>query len=198
MATRSYVLKDRARRQEATRQRIVDATIELHQTMGPARTTFSDIAERAGVGRVTVYRHFPDEPALSAACSGHYFATHPMPDPAAWRAIADPAVRLRTGVRESLEWWSANAPMMGHVLADAREHPVMAPFHRHWDKAVEALCAGSGARGRRRARLRATVALSVSFETWRTLVKERGLSLDEACDLLVEMVARAEPRLDLS
>lgn len=186
---RSYVLKDRARRQRETRQRIVDAAIDLHQTIGPARTTFGDIAERAGVGRVTVYRHFPDEPALAAACSGHYFATHPMPDPATWRSIADREERLRTGVRETLSWWGANAPMMGHVLADARDHPVMAPFHRHWDGAVEALCAGSGARGRRRTRLRAAVALALSFDTWRTLVGERGLSVDEACDLLVAAVA---------
>lgn len=190
MATRGYVLRERARRQEETRRRIVDAAIDLHQTIGPARTTFSDIAERAGVGRVTVYRHFPDEPALAAACSGHYFATHPMPDPAAWRAVSDRDERLRTGVRETLEWWGANAAMMGRVLADARDHPVMAPFHRHWDGAVEALCAGSKARGRRRERLRAAIALALSFETWRTLVAERGLSVDEACDLLVETVGR--------
>ena len=191
MAQRSYVLKDRARRQEETRRRIVDAAIDLHQTIGPARTRFSDIAERAGVGRVTVYRHFADEPALAAACSGHYFATHPMPDVALWRAIADPAERLRRGVRETLEWWGANAPMMGHVLADARDHPVMAPFHRHWDAAVEALCSGSSASGRPRARLRAAVALALGFETWRTLVAEGGLSVDEACDFLVEAVAWA-------
>ncbi len=188
---RRYVLKDRARRQRETRQRIVDAAIDLHQTIGPARTSFGDVAERAGVGRVTVYRHFADEPALAAACSGHYFATHPMPDPALWRAIADPTERLRTGVRETLEWWGANARMMRHVLADARDHPVMAPFHRHWDAAVEALCDASRAPGRGRERRRAAVALALSFETWRTLVEEGGLSVDEACAFLAGAVTRA-------
>ena len=76
-----YQLKHRAERQDETRQRIVEATIELHQTIGPAATTVSDIAERAQVGRVTVYRHFPDEPTLARACSGLYFERHPFPDP---------------------------------------------------------------------------------------------------------------------
>src|SRR6476620_7794449 len=68
--TRRYELKRRAERQDETRQRIVDATIELHQTIGAAQTTVSEIAKRAGVGRVTVYRHFPDEETLFNACSG--------------------------------------------------------------------------------------------------------------------------------
>src|SRR5213596_2204294 len=67
MANRRYQLKRRAEQQEETRSRIVEAAVELHQTIGPAATTFSDIAERARVGRVTVYRHFPDELALAGA-----------------------------------------------------------------------------------------------------------------------------------
>src|SRR5207244_5882784 len=80
--SRSYQLKRRAEHQDQTRQRIIEATIELHQTIGPKATTVSEIAERAQVGRVTVYRHFPDEPTLSRACSGHYLEQHPFPDPA--------------------------------------------------------------------------------------------------------------------
>ncbi len=87
---RAYQLKRRAERQDETRQRIVDAAIELHQTIGPAATTVTEIAQRAGVGRVTVYRHFPDELTLARACSGQYFERHPAPDLERWRAIADP------------------------------------------------------------------------------------------------------------
>ena len=88
--TRPYQLKRRAASQIRTRQRIVEAAIELHQTIGPAATTVSEIAERADVGRVTVYRHFPDETSLSRACSGLYFERHPVPEPERWRQIADP------------------------------------------------------------------------------------------------------------
>src|SRR5947199_6393088 len=87
--SRSYQLKRRAERQDQTRQRIIEATIELHETIAPKATTFSEVAQRARVGRVTVYRHFPHDPTLSRACSGQYFEQHPFPDPARWLAIAD-------------------------------------------------------------------------------------------------------------
>ncbi len=58
---RKYELKERALRKEQTRQRIVEAAVDLHTSIGPAWTTISGIAERAGVERHTVYAHFPDE-----------------------------------------------------------------------------------------------------------------------------------------
>jgi len=105
---RSYQLKRRAARQDQTRQRIIEAAIELHQTIGPAATTLSEIAERAQVGRVTVYRHFADEPTLARACSGQYFERHPFPDPERWRALSDTlgrrvTVDAVTGVAQDLD-----------------------------------------------------------------------------------------------
>src|SRR5207249_3471925 len=126
---RRYELKRRAERRDETRQRIVDATIELHQTIGASQTTISEIAKRAGVGRVTVYRHFPDEETLFYACSGYYFAQHPFPDIARWRQISDPVERLRTGLRESYAWYEENTQMIGMALAEARDLPIMAPYH---------------------------------------------------------------------
>ena len=136
---RSYQLKRRAERQGQTRQRIIEAAIELHQTIGPAATTVSEIAERAEVGRVTVYRHFPDEPSLARACSGQYFERHPFPDPDRWRVVTDPVERLRTGLREAYAYHRATQAMISHVLADARDHPVLAPYHDHWRHAIELL-----------------------------------------------------------
>src|SRR5690349_651020 len=95
-ARRPYELKERARRQAETRRRIIEATAALHREVGPARTTVSEIARRAGVGRVTIYNHFPDDVALLGACSAHFAASHPPPDPGAWVAIEDPDERLHT------------------------------------------------------------------------------------------------------
>jgi AcrR family transcriptional regulator len=78
--TRKYEMKRRAERQEETRQRITEATVELHQALGPAKTTISAIAEKAGVQRLTVYRHFPDEHALFVACTSHYMGQNPPPE----------------------------------------------------------------------------------------------------------------------
>jgi AcrR family transcriptional regulator len=186
---RSYQLKRRAEQHDQTRQRIIDAAIELHQTIGPAATTMSDIAQRAGVGRVTVYRHFPDEPTLSKACSGQYFERHPLPDVDSWRSIAVPVERLRSGLREAYSYHAATVAMMSHVLADARDHPALAPYHAYWAHAADVLVAPFRTRGRRRTLLRSGIALALSFDTWRTLVSEQGLTPDQALELMLKLAS---------
>jgi AcrR family transcriptional regulator len=184
---RSYQLKRRAQRQDQTRQRIIEAAIELHQTIGPAATTVSDIAERARVGRVTVYRHFPDEPTLARACSGQYFERHPLPDPEQWQAIPNPVERLRIGLRETYTYHHATEAMMTRVLADARDHPVVAPYHAHWRHAADVLTEPWRGRGRRRILLRAAITLALSFDTWRTLTREQHLTDDQALELMLRL-----------
>lgn len=189
--TRPYELNRRAVSQNETRQRIVDATIELHRTIGAAQTTFSEIAKRAGVGRVTVYRHFPDEETLSFACSGYYFSQHPFPNIERWRAVADPLDRLRQGLRESYAWHRENEEMISMALAEARDLPIMAPYHAFWDDAAETLAAPWRLRGRRRSKLKAAVALALSFDTYRTLTREQHLTDEQVIELMARLVACA-------
>jgi AcrR family transcriptional regulator len=185
--TRPYHLKRRAQLHKETRRRIVEAAIELHQTIGPAATTVTDIAERAGVGRVTVYRHFADELTLARACSGLYLERHPLPDPRGWQAITDPVERLRTGLRETYAYHRTTEAMWSHVLADARDHAVVAPYHAHWRHAADILSAGWRARGRRRTMLRAGIALALSFDTWRMLAREEQLADEQAVELMLRL-----------
>jgi AcrR family transcriptional regulator len=189
--SRPYQLKRRAERQDETRQRIVEATIELHQTVGPAATTITAIAERAGVGRVTIYRHFPEQLALDRACSGLYFERNPAPDPDRWRAFADPVERLRAGLKETFAYHARTEQMISRALADAREHPVMVPYHEHWSRAVDVLLEPWAVRETRRRELRAALALAVSFDTWRTLVREQRLSSARATALVERLVSAA-------
>ena len=188
--TRAYQLKRRAERQDETRQRIVEAAVELHQTIGPAATTFTDVAQRAGVGRVTVYRHFPDEVALARACSGHYWDLHPPPDPVTWERVVGAEERLRLALCETYAYHRETCEMMTRVLRDARDHEVMAPYHAHWARATDVLLAPFKARGRRRDLLRAGIALALSFDTWRTLAVDHGLTDEQAIEV-------AAPRHDL-
>ncbi len=125
---RPYRKRKRAVSELETRQRITEAAVALHQTVGPAHTSVKAIAERAGVDRATVYRHFPDEQALFDACTSHYYARHPMPDPTRWAAIGDPDERLRAALADLYTWYRETEGMlapgirdMEHVPAGSRE-----------------------------------------------------------------------------
>src|SRR5512134_2685334 len=120
--SRQYTLKKRAEQVADTRRRIVEATVDLHGTVGPAATTLSMIAEHAGVQRHTLYAHFPDERSLFLACSGLALERDPMPDGDSWRAIADRGRRLRVGLAALYDWYERNAELMACVLRDAEYH----------------------------------------------------------------------------
>ena len=191
---RRYELKQRAESATATRMRIVEATIELHNSLGPARTTISAIAERAGVQRLTVYRHFPDQRTLFEACSGHWQAQNPAPDPSTWAAIKDPEERLRTALIAIYVFYRATEGMTGNLLRDIPDSQVMqevaAPYLEYWQTVREALEHGWKARGRRRTLLRAVIGHAVEFETWRSFARREGLDDVVAAETMVSF-ARA-------
>ena len=190
--TRRYEKKARAAQEAATRQRIIEAAIELHGTVGPARTTISGIAERAGVRRATVYRHFPDERTLFLGCSGAWAARNPVPDPAGWASIEDPGERLEAALDALYAWYERVEPMLSRVLRDADAVPVVGEIQAagrlpYLAKVEEGLAAGWGVRGRAAKRLRAALGLSLDFLAWRTL-HERGLSRADAIAVMASAV----------
>ncbi|HEU4977905.1 MAG TPA: helix-turn-helix domain-containing protein [Solirubrobacteraceae bacterium] len=191
---RPYEKRARAAAEEATRMRVVEAAIELHGSVGPARTTVSAIAERAGVRRATVYRHFPDERALFLGCSGEWQARNPPPDPAAWAAIADPAARVEAALDALYRWFERAEPMLSAVLRDADAVPVVGELVgglRAYAAFVEdGLVPGWGARGKAAARLRAAIGLALDFYAWRVL-HERGLARGEAVTVMTRAVGAA-------
>ena len=188
---RAYKQMRRAERQAAVRQRIVDAAIELHQTIGPNATSMAEIAQTAKVSRVTVYRHFADMELLARACSGHYFATHPPPDPARWAAIGDPRERLNAGLKEAYGYHRATEAMMSRVLADARDHPVMGPYHALWRTAADVLARPFKLQRSANDELRSTIWLMLSFDAWRLMVRDQGLTDERALALALRLCALA-------
>jgi AcrR family transcriptional regulator len=196
--TRRYQLRKRADAMELTRRRITEAAMDLHGTVGPARTTMTAVAERAGVQRQTVYRHFADEEELSAACSGEFAARHPPPDAGRWQAIADPGERLRLGLDELYAWYEVTEAMWTHVLRDATLVPAvdvaLVPFRAYLDDAARALATGWGARGGRRALVLAAARHAVDFHTWRSLARDGRVSRAGVVDLTSAMVHRAAAR----
>jgi AcrR family transcriptional regulator len=199
--SRTYELKRRAERQEETRRRIVTAAVELHTTIGPARTSVAAIAERAGVTRPTVYAHFPDAEALFRACSGHVRATVPPPDPAAWRSITDPVERTGAALRELYGYYARLEPLLANIRRDAPALPVLHEVSayrvRYLEDVRELLLVGWPSRGHARARLRRALGHALSFATWQSLVREEGCDSDEAVQLMLLFI-RAAARVPFS
>lgn len=189
---RGYQLRRRAERQDETHRRIAAATAELHAEIGPAATTISAIAERAGVERLTVYRHFPDEIELFRACQRHFLAEHPYPDPHAWAEIADPSERLRRALRELYARYRETEAMTANILRDAPSMPALAAtlegmplFYR---AARDLLSEGFSPAPAVRPRLLAAIGHALEFETWRSLVRRQNLSDEQAMELMAAFI----------
>jgi len=185
---RKYELKERARRQAHTRQRIVEAAVGLHTSLGPARTTISAIAERAGVERHTVYAHFPDDRTLYRACSEHWQAAHPLPDLATLAAIDNPERRLRRTLAELYAWYESVEDDLALFLRDAFV-PANAEVLAETTAELEALRDGAARGWPRRKAVRAAIGHALEFETWRSLVRRHGLSQAQAVDTMARLVS---------
>jgi AcrR family transcriptional regulator len=180
--TRKYDLGRRADTKAQTRRRITEAAVALHASVGPARTTISAIAERAGVQRLTVYRHFPEERDLFAACGAHWIAENPPPDPAPWAQIADSDERVRTALTAIYRWYRANEGMIGNTARDAPELPALAAVAdpaAYLDPVRDMLGPPTA---------RAALGHALAFSTWRSLTREQGLSDEDAAALIARIV----------
>jgi AcrR family transcriptional regulator len=195
---RTYRKRRRAESEARTRERITEAAVELHGTVGPASTTISEVARRAGVQRATVYRHFPDETTLFEACSAHYWARHPPPDPTPWARLGDHRRRLETGLGAIYEWYADAEPMLTATSRDRGRVPAMEPaaaaFLGYLEAVRAVLVRGRRERGRARQRVDAAAGHALDFTTWRSLVVERGLRQPEAVSLMADLIERAGAR----
>ena len=191
--TRKYEKKRRAELEAETRRRITETAVELHGTVGPARTSISAIAERAGVRRSTVYRHFPDEAALFDACSSHWEAENPVPDMGAWAAIEDPDERLRTALDELYAFYRRTEPMMENLHRDEVSVPLVAErfagYHGYIAAARDLLMKGRSLRGRAQDEARAAIGHALAFSTWQSLTRDQGLTDAHAVDMMCRLVA---------
>lgn len=196
MGIRPYRLRKRLEQQQQTRQRIVEATTALHEEVGPAATTISAIAERAGVQRLTVYRHFPEERGLYQACSAHWNAAHPPPDPSAWTSLREPRARLRAALTALYSYYRSGAGMLTKVFRDAAEIPAVAevilPFRHYLRQRADDLARAWPASRHERLR-RAAIAHALEFDTWRSL-SAQGLTEAEAAEVMVGMVTGVRRR----
>jgi AcrR family transcriptional regulator len=189
---RRYQLKKRAERRDETRRRIVDAAIHLHRTVGPAGASITAIAKEAGVSRLTVYRHFPDEISLLQACTSTYNVANPPPDVGELHSIADPVRRLELALAKVYAYYSENDAMLLNGADALPTHPALGvalePFFAGQRQLVELLASGWEVDGAPGTTLRGAIGHAVGLLTWRSLRFEQGLTNEQAARLMVAMV----------
>jgi AcrR family transcriptional regulator len=192
---RTYRKKRRAELEEQTRLRITESAVALHGTVGPSRTSMSAVAERAGVRRSTLYRHFPDEAALFVACSAHWTAANPRPDLEEWAAVKEPDQRLRLALDQLYAYYRRTEPMLSNLHRDeatvAAVRERFARFHGYREAARETLLRGRPERGAARRRVRAALGHALAFTTWRSLTLDQGLDDGQAAALMRALVTGA-------
>jgi AcrR family transcriptional regulator len=188
---RRYVLRARAGQVAETRARIVEAIMGLHEEVGPRNTTVSAIAARAGVERLTVYRHFQDEASMFAACSHRYLELNPPPDPAAWAAEPEPARRVRRGLEELYAFFARTSSMFEKIYRDLGEHPalkkIMDRFDAHLRNLADALAAAWPA-SKQTARVRVVLRHATKFATWQSLQAE-GVDDRQKIALIIQWIS---------
>ena len=192
---RQYRMRRRAEAEQRTRLRITESTVELHRTLGPARTSVSAVARHAGVRRSTVYRHFPDEHSLFSACTSYWTAANPLPDIGRWAAINDPAVRLTRALMELYGHYRRTERMMSSILRDEPTMPIvkrmLKAYRDYLSEARQALMSGRDVRGRAREQVLAAIGHALTFGTWRSLAREQGLTDSQVAGLICRVVATA-------
>ncbi len=188
---RPYKMSERAKSQAETRQKIIEATMHLHEEIGPKNTSISAIAERAGVQRLTVYRHFPDETAVFQACTSHWLSLNPPPNPAVWAQVAEPVEKFRKAVAAFYDYYSRTRKMWTVSFRDVAEVPALQQPMAD----VAAFMAGvsddlTGAFGDSpdKDQLAPTIRHVLHFQTWSNL-EEQGLSNEDKLDLVTSWLA---------
>jgi AcrR family transcriptional regulator len=192
MKSRKYQQKRRADQAQQTRQQIVQAAMELHEKLGPAMTSIKAIAERAGVQRLTVYRHFPDEASLFKACTSHWMELHPLPAISDWAGIDQPITLISSVLLDFYQHYRSNERMWTVAYRDVDElealHEPMAAVDSYLDHIRDELLSASKLKAKDKNRLALTLRHCLRFSTWQSL-KAENLTNREMVELVMHWLA---------
>jgi AcrR family transcriptional regulator len=177
MKKRKYQQKRRADKTEETRHQIVEAAVKLHEELGPAQTSIKAIAEQAGVQRLTVYRHFPDEASLFRACTSHWLEHHPLPAFSDWTDYDNPRELTSRALLDFYRYYRKNERMWTVAYRDVDEvealHEPMAAVEAYLDQIRDELLSAWKVKAEDIKQLSMTLRHCLRFSTWRSLKIEK-------------------------
>jgi AcrR family transcriptional regulator len=190
---RTYRKAKRAEAQDETRERIIRATMALHLDKGVATTSYSDIAERAGVGAATVYRHFPKVGSLVEACGAQFWEAIEPPRPedasALFRGHRSRADRLERLVQLLDDFYARAAAPLWSAVRDQDRVPELAQFLKEVRASVSALVAAALDQNASTAQID-IAAVGADFLVWRALAVT-GVDHDERIRIMIAMIKGA-------
>jgi AcrR family transcriptional regulator len=192
MKKRQYKQKARAEQAQETRQLIVEATVMLHEELGPAQTSIKAIAEQAGVQRLTVYRHFPDETSLFKACSSHWLGLHPPPAVSDCEDAGDPVTQTSKTLLSFYHYYRQTERMWSSIYRDIDEvealREPMSKFESYIDAVRDELLSAWKVKAKDKNKLSLTLRHCLRYSTWRSLKNDK-LSDKKMVDLVMSWLA---------
>jgi AcrR family transcriptional regulator len=191
MSPRKYKMTKRAEAVEATRDRIVEATVAAHRDLGIQTTSWDEIARRAGVGVGTVYRHFRSLDELLPACGELVTRTLALPDREQLVGLFDGArstrERIRRLVGEVFDVYERGAPFIENIRRERKELPDLERWHRGIEEVLDALTREALQPVEPDEHAIAVVRALIDLPTWRAF-KERGLTPEQTVQTVAGLV----------
>ena len=163
----------------ATRQRLLDAALDLFEARGYEATTVEDIASACGVSHMTFFRHFPTkqsvllddpyDPLIAGVVAAQPASLPPIERVA--RGLASAAQHMDAAIGEEARRRIAIAATTPEL------RPALLDNTRATEEAIVAACAESGTdeRAARVAAAACLAALSVALRDWATKDSDAAL-----------------------
>jgi AcrR family transcriptional regulator len=134
----------RAEALQATRRRIVEATVAAHRDLGIQATSWDEIARRADVGVGTVYRHFRSLDELLPACGAIVNEALALPAddeiPSLFDGARSQRERIRRLVTQIFATYQRAAPFLENIRRERTDLPALEPAHQAIEHILDALC----------------------------------------------------------
>ena len=183
---------------EATRQRIIAATLSLHTEKGVLGTSWRDIAGRADVAVATVYNHFPSLAELVPACGELLMERLRPPSPQDAAAVVGdagtPSERLERIARELFAFYERGGAHL-EFFPGERELPSMREWETYQRKTVESFVRAALRGHPPGARTVPLICALFDLGTFRSL-KERGVGVEEAVTAMTDAAVRVLERVE--